>query len=322
MTDDDVEEQKQKEPEPAETQAKTKPPKPEEKNLTGTVINIIILIFIVAMLTYALYQTGNPSSEKILLLATTTSTVNSGLLDEILPDFEDEYDVTVKVTPVGTGQALEMGRRGDVDILMVHAPLQEQEFVDQSYGTQRYLVCYNYFVIVGPSNDPANLKNAPNSSEAMRIIFEGEFKFVSRGDESGTHIKEKELWADAGFDYESEIDIPENEWYKSVGTGMGNTLTIANELEALTHDVYALSDEGTFWAYEGNLDLKIVLREDQNLMNQYSLIPINPDKFSHVNYDMSMKFVDWITSQETQDKIANFEKNGHRLFVPNDDIPP
>ena len=317
MTDDEVEEQKQKEPEPSETKSKTKPSKPEKKNFTGTVINIIIVIFIIVMLIYALYQTGNPSSEKTLLLATTTSTANSGLLDEILPNFEEEYDVTVKVTPVGTGQALEMGKRGDVDILMVHAPLQEQEFIDQGYGTQRYLVCYNYFVIVGPSNDPANLKNAPNSSEAMRIIFEGEFEFVSRGDESGTHTKEKELWQDAGFDYESEIDIPENQWYNSVGTGMGNTLTIANEMEA-----YTLSDEGTFWAYEGNLDLEIVLREDPNLLNQYSVIPINLDKFSYVNHDLSMKFVDWITSQEIQDMIASFEKNGHRLFVPNADIPP
>jgi tungstate transport system substrate-binding protein len=317
MTDDEIEEQKQKEPEPTEKKPKTKPPKPEEKNFTGTIINIIVVIFIVAMLTYALYQTGNPSSEKILWLATTTSTVNSGLLDEILPDFEEEYDVTVRVTPVGTGQALEMGRRGDFDILMVHAPLQEQEFVDQGYGIERHLVFYNYFVLVGPSNDPANLRNAPNSSEAMRIIFEGEFEFVSRGDESGTHTKEKELLQDAGFDYESEIDIPENQWYKSVGAGMGNALMIANELKA-----YTLSDEGTFWAYEGNLDLEIVFREDQNLLNQYSVIPINPDKFSHVNHDLSMKFVDWITSQEIQDRIANFEKNGHRLFIPNADIPP
>jgi tungstate transport system substrate-binding protein len=317
MPENKKEEPIEKEPEPSETQTKTKPPKPEKKNLTGTVINIIIVIFIVTMLTYALYQTGNPSSEKILWLATTTSTVNSGLLDEILSNFENEYNCTVKVTPVGTGQALEMGRRGDVDILMVHAPSQEQEFIEQGYGTERYLVCYNYFVIVGPSNDPANLKNAPNSSEAMRIIFEGEFKFVSRGDDSGTHIKEKELWYDAGFDYESEIDILENQWFLSVGAGMGNALIIANEKEA-----YTLSDEGTFWAFEGNLDLEIVLREDQNLMNQYSVIPINPDKHSHVNYDLSMKFVNWITSSDTQEKIANFEKNGHRLFVPNANAPP
>ncbi len=315
MNENEKEEQKQKEPEPSEKKPKTKPPKPKKKNITGTAINIIIVIFIIAMLAYALYQTGNPSSEKILLLATTTSTANSGLLDEILPDFEKEYDVTVKVTPVGTGQALEMGRRGDVDILMVHAPLQEQEFVDQGYGTERYLVCYNYFVIVGPSDDPADIKNAQNVSEAMRIIFTSqstEVKFVSRGDESGTHTKEKQLWVNAGFDYESEIDVLENQWYLSAGAGMGNALIIANELEA-----YTLSDEGTFWAFEGNLDLEIVLREDQNLTNQYSVIPIDPDEHSHVNYDSSMKFVNWITSSNTQEKIAKFEKNDHRLFMPN-----
>lgn len=317
MPENHKEEPIEKEPEPTEKKPKPEPPKPEEKSFTGTIINIIIVIFIISILIYALYQAGNPSSEENLWLATTTSTANSGLLDEILPVFEDEFNCTIKVVPVGTGQALELGRWGDVDILMVHAPFQEQEFIDQGYGTQRYLVCYNYFVIVGPPNDPANLKNAPNSSEAMRIIFEGEFKFVSRGDESGTHTKEKELWQDAGFDYESEIDIFENQWYLSVGGGMGNALIIANEMKA-----YTLSDEGTFWAFEGNLDLDIVLREDQNLMNQYSVIPINPDKHSHVNYDLSMKFVNWITSSDTQEKIANFEKNGHGLFVPNADGPP
>ncbi len=317
----EVEEEKEPEPvtvegeeEPEQTtpNAKPKSRKPEKKYYTGAIINIAILIVIISLLTYALYQSGNPDSKNTLLLATTTSTANSGLLDEIIPDFEDNYDATVKITPVGTGQALELGKNGDVDILMVHAPEREQEFVDQGYGIQRYLVCYNYFVIVGPLDDPANLKNVPNSSEAMRMIFEGEFKFASRGDDSGTHTKEKELWTNAGYDYESEIDIPGNEWYLSVSAGMGDTLIRANELQA-----YTLSDEGTFWAYEGNLDLEIVLREDPNLLNQYSVIPINPDKHSHVNYDLSMKFVDWIISQEIQDKIGNFEKNGHILFVPN-----
>jgi tungstate transport system substrate-binding protein len=309
-----IEEEHGKEPEQEKTSTKAKPKskKPEKKYYTGTIINIAILIVIISLLTYALYQSGNPDSKNTLLLATTTSTANSGLLYEILPDFEDEFDVNVKVIPVGTGQALEMGKRGDVDILMVHIPEREQEFVNQGYGTQRYPVCYNYFVIVGPSNDPENLKNAPNSSEAMRMVFEGEFKFVSRGDESGTHIKEQALWAAAGFDYESEIDTPDNDWYYSVSAGMGDTLIRANELRA-----YTLSDEGTFWAFEGGLDLEIVLREDPNLLNQYSVIPIDSDKHSHVNSDLSLKFVEWITSQDTQDKIANFEKNGHHLFIPN-----
>jgi tungstate transport system substrate-binding protein len=146
----------------------------------------------------------------------------------------------------------------------------------------------------------------------MRMIFEGEHKFASRGDDSGTHTKERTLWASAGYDYESEIDIPGNEWYLSVSAGMGDTLIRANELQA-----YTLSDEGTFWAYEGDLDLEIVLREDPNLLNQYSVIPIDPDKHSHVNYDLSMKFVDWITSSEIQVRIGDYEKNDHTLFIPN-----
>ncbi len=144
------------------------------------------------------------------------------------------------------------------------------------------------------------------------MIFDSGSVFASRGDDTGTHIKEQSLWVAAGFDYASEIDISGNEWYYSVNTGMGTTLMRANELEA-----YTLSDEATFWAYEGSLDLIIVQREDSNLLNQYSVIPMNPDKFSHVNYKLAIDFVDWLTSQEIQDKIASFERNGHLLFVPN-----
>lgn len=288
-------------------------PLPSKKYHGRTAAWIIAFLLIISALGFALYMTGNPSSEKTLLLATTTSTANSGLLDEILPDFEERYDCTVKVTPVGTGQALEMGGRGDVDVLMVHAPSREEDFISEGYGTQRYPVCYNYFVIVGPSSDPANIGNAGNVSEAMRMIFEGEDSdFVSRGDDSGTHTKEKSLWEVAGFDYDTEIDIQENDWYYSVSAGMGNTLIRANELEA-----YTLSDEGTFYVYEGELDLEIVLREDPILLNQYSVIPVNPGKFSHVNYELSWDFVEWITSENTQERIGDFEGNGHNLFVPN-----
>jgi tungstate transport system substrate-binding protein len=279
-----------------------------------TITWIIAFILIISTLGLALYMTGNPSSEKTLLLATTTSTANSGLLDEIIPDFEEKYDCTVKVTPVGTGQALEMGRRGDVDVLMVHAPMDEEEFVGEGYGTQRYPVCYNYFVIVGPSSDPADVNNAVNVSDAMKKIFSTQSKFASRGDDSGTHTKEKMLWEVAGFDYSSEIDIFENDWYLSFSAGMGTTLTNANVEQA-----YTLSDEGTFYAYEGDLDLEIALREDPILLNQYSVIPVNPGKFLHVNYRLSWAFVEWITSENTQERIGDFEANGHNLFVPNAD---
>jgi tungstate transport system substrate-binding protein len=284
-----------------------------EKKYYGRIIAIVVVLaLIISGVGYALYYTGNPDSDKILLLATSTSTANSGLLDEILPNFEDEYGVKVKVTPVGTGQALEMGRRGDVDILLVHAPSREQQFVLEGYGTERYPVCYNYFVIVGPPDDSADLKNAVNVTDAIQKVYDDEHNFVSRGDDSGTHTKEKSLWEGAGFDYTNDIDIYGNEWYKSVSAGMGDTLFRANELKS-----YTLSDEGTFWSVEDTIELEVVLREDPSLLNQYSVIPVNPDKFSFVNYDLAVKFVNWISSEETQGRIDKFEANDHKLFIPN-----
>jgi tungstate transport system substrate-binding protein len=242
------------------------------------------------------------------LLATTTSTANSGLLYEILPYFEEKYNVLVKVIPVGTGQALELGRRGDVDIIIVHAPLKEKEFIEKGYGTERYNIFYNYFVIVGPPSDPAGIKEAKDAPHALKKIFDNRSKFVSRGDDSGTHTKEKELWKSLGLNYELEVDTIENEWYLSVNAGMGDTLVRANEMRA-----YTLTDEGTFWAFD-NLELEILFRDDTNLRNQYSIIPINPQRFPHVNHDLAMKLVSWMLSKETKLKIANFKKDGHTLF--------
>lgn len=287
-----------------------------EKRYYGrTIATAVVLILVISLVGYALYYTGNPNSERLLLLATTTSTANSGLLDEILPYFEKNYDVRVKVTPVGTGQALEMGRRGDVDVLMVHAPTREQHFIDSGYGTQRYSVCYNYFVILGPKDDPAGIRNALNITDVMQKIYYGEHRFASRGDDSGTHSKEKELWKEAGFDYGNDIDIPDNDWYKSVSAGMGDTLFRADVLDA-----YSLSDEGTFWSVSDTIELEILFPEDPHLLNQYSVIPVNPEKFSHVNYDMALEFVNWIISEETQERIGSFEANGHKLFIPNAEV--
>jgi tungstate transport system substrate-binding protein len=286
------------------------------KSNKGTVISAVLIVALISLVAFSLYYTGPGSSdsEKTLSLATTTSTHNSGLLDEILPNFEDEYDAVVKVTPVGTGQALELGRRGDVDILLVHAPSSEQEFVDEGYGTKRYLVCYNHFVLVGPQDDPAGIAPASNVSEALQLICESESKFATRGDESGTHKKEKKLWEMAGYDYSEDIDLLDNDWYLSVSAGMGDTLMRAYELQT-----YTLSDEGTYWAYQGNMDLEIKLKDDPNLLNQYSVIPVDPEKHDHVKYELSMDFVEWITSERVQNMIADFEANGHKLFVPNAD---
>lgn len=266
---------------------------------------------------FSLYLVTSSTSKQTILLATTTSVANSRLLDKILPDFEKKYNVMVKVLPVGTGQAIEMGKRGDVDIILVHAPIKEKEFVSHGYGTKRYQVCYNYFVIIGPPSDPADVGHAQNITEALNRIFNTHSKFISRGDESGTHTKEKLLWKAAGFDYTYEIDILDKEWYFSVCAGMGDTIIRANELEA-----YTLSDEGTFWAYNGDLALRILLRDDPDLLNQYSVIPVNSEKFSHVEYDLVMNFVKWITSPETRERIGNFTNNGHQLFTPTAETSP
>jgi tungstate transport system substrate-binding protein len=277
------------------------------------VIPILVIVTIIVLIGTALvYTSGLFNEEDVLLLATTTSTANSGLLDEIMPDFEEEYHCVVKITPVGTGQALEMGRRGDADILLVHAPSSEIEFVEQGYGTERTQVMYNEFVIVGPPSDHAGIKGMKNTTTALNLIHNSETKFASRGDDSGTHKKETSLWSEAGFDYSSQIDIPDNNWYISVSAGMGDTLTRANELEACT-----LTDEGTFFSYESDLDLEIMVKGTSSLINQYSIIPINPDKHPHVNSDLAEEFVDWLVSVHVQEKIGDFEANGKTLFTPN-----
>jgi len=283
------------------------------KSKKDIVIAIIVVGTIVVIIGAALvYTSGLLSGEDILLLATTTSTANSGLLDEIIPDFEDRYNCIVKITPVGTGQALEMGRRGDADVLLVHAPTSEIKFVEQGYGTERTLVMYNEFIIVGPPADPAGIKGLVNTTTALNGIQERKTNFASRGDDSGTHKKERSLWSEAGFDYSSEVDIPDNNWYLSVSAGMGDTLTRANELEA-----YTLTDEGTYFAYQSDLDLDVIVKGAPSLINQYSVIPVNPDKHSHVKDDLAEDFVEWLVSENVQEMIGDFEANGKTLFTPN-----
>jgi tungstate transport system substrate-binding protein len=252
------------------------------------------------------------NDESTLLLATTTSTANSGLLDEIIPDFQKKYDCVVKITPVGTGAALQMGRDGDADVLLVHAPSSEIEFVEQGYGTERTLVMFNQFIIVGPPADPAGIQDSCDTVASLKTIYENDIAFVSRGDDSGTHKKEKSLWEGAGYDYATEIDIPDNDWYKSVSAGMGDTLTRASELQA-----YTMTDEGTYFAYQSDLDLESMVKGDDTLFNQYGVIPVNPDKHDHVNNDLAEKFVEWLTSPEVQKMIGDFTANGKQLFIPN-----
>lgn len=244
-----------------------------------------------------------------LILATTTSTYDSGLLDYILPDFESTYHVEVDVVAVGTGQAIALGESGDADVLLVHARALEDAFVETGNGLIRYDVMYNDFVIVGPQDDPAGVAGMSDVTSALQQIAQSESTFVSRGDNSGTHVKEQSIWAAA------EIE-PEGGWYNSVGQGMGATLTIADELQG-----YALSDRATYLArVEEGLLLPILVEGDPLLFNPYGVIPVNPATHPNINAEAGQTFAHWLTSLSTQELIASFEVNGNLLFTP-DSVP-
>jgi tungstate transport system substrate-binding protein len=240
-----------------------------------------------------------------LRLATTTSTDDSGLLDAILPVFEEEFNVTVDVIAVGTGQALELGRNGDVDVVLVHDRAREDAFVAEGHGVARFDVMYNDFIIVGPEADPAGIADSATAVEAFTTIAGAEAPFISRGDDSGTHGREKSIWALA------EIE-PAGDWYQSTGQGMGEVLTIANEQQA-----YTLADRGTYLSRLGeNFELVILVEGDDSLLNPYGVIPVNPEKNDSINGPLAEQFVNWLTSVETQELIAGFTINGEPLFFP------
>jgi tungstate transport system substrate-binding protein len=240
-----------------------------------------------------------------VLLATTTSTQDSGLLDYILPDFEKKYNVKVDVIAVGTGQSLQLGARGDADVVLTHARAQEEAFVKAGNGTVRYDVMYNDFVILGPSSDPAGIKGLKSATEAFRKIAEKRAPFISRGDNSGTEIKEKSIWAKLNI-------TPKGDWYVSAGQGMGAVLTMAGETQA-----YTLSDRATYARRKGGkLELEIVVEGDQDLFNPYSVIPVNPAKHPQVDAKLGQAFADWMTALDTQALIASYKINGQQMFVP------
>jgi tungstate transport system substrate-binding protein len=246
----------------------------------------------------------------VLMMATTTSTDNTGLLDELAPAFQEATGIELRWTAVGTGNALELGKNCDVDVLLVHAPDLEKTYVADGYGTDRHQVMYNDFVIIGPPDDPAGIKGI-TAVEALKTIRSKEAAFASRGDNSGTHAKELGLWENAG------IKEPDKEsWYIQTGQGMLNTINIAAERNA-----YTLTDRGTFIKYEANHDgnppLVILVEGDESLFNQYSVIAVNPERCQNVKYDLAMKFIEWMLSDEAQRKIADFRVLGKQLFTPN-----
>jgi len=252
--------------------------------------------------------TAVPAEPGTLILATTTSTQDSGLLDVILPDFQQQYNVQVDVVAVGTGQAIKLGEDGNADVLLVHARAQEDAFMEAGHGVRREDVMYNDFIIVGPASDPAGIKGGTSAVEAFQKIAQTQSPFISRGDDSGTHSKEKSIWKAA------EIE-PAGDWYISAGQGMGAVLTMADEQQA-----YTLSDRATYLArtLEG-LQLEILVEGDALLFNPYGVLAVNPDKGPHIKADLANAFIDWIVSVPTQEKIGQFgvDKFGQSLFVPN-----
>ncbi len=246
-------------------------------------------------------------AEKNIILSTTTSTQDSGLLDALIPIFEKKTGYFVKTIAVGSGQAMAMGQKGEADVLLVHSPDAEKKFVSGGYGVNRQLVMHNDFIIVGPSSDPAKIKGVKSTTEAFKKIAAARAVFLSRGDNSGTHAKEKVIWKAAGTGYEGE------KWYQQTGLGMGQTLNVASEKRA-----YTLADRGTYLALKKRLDLPILVEGDTILLNIYHVIEVNPAKWPKVNAKGGKAFADFMVSPEAQAIIKTFgvDKHGSPLFFP------
>ena len=249
---------------------------------------------------------GPPPDPRPLTLATTTSTRDTGLLDALVPKFEEQTGIAVKVIAVGTGMALELGRRGDADVLLTHAPAAEHAFMDAGHGSERHPVMHNDFVLVGPADDPAGVRNAASIVDAFRRIADARAPFVSRGDESGTHLKERHIWSETAVE-------PAADWYVEGGSGMSAILSIANHKQA-----YTLSDRGTFLSQSSRLDLEILAEGDPLLKNPYAVIVVNRDNHPGVNHEAARKFAAFLRTPATQQAIGRFgvEEYGQPLFFP------
>jgi tungstate transport system substrate-binding protein len=280
-------------------------------------LSVVIVLAVIgsAIGAYLLVREDEPQA---LMLATTTSTQDSGLLDYILPDFEKKNNAKVEVIAVGSGQAMELGKRGDVDVLLVHSPASEKQFVADGYGESRTLVMYNQFVIVGPEDDPAGTRQAHNATDAFARMKDngtsGGAVFVSRSDNSGTYTKELTFWSNLGFN-KTQVVAFNDSWYKQTGQGMGAALDMCEQLDA-----YTLSDDATYYARVADdliPHLNITSGGGSDLFNQYSVIPVSATLWTHINHTLALDFVSWITSNQTQDLIASYVKYGHQLFFPN-----
>jgi len=247
--------------------------------------------------------------EKSIVVSSTTSTQDSGLFGHILPLFKQKTGIDVKVVAQGTGQALDTGRRGDADVVFVHAKSAEEKFLAEGEGVKRFPVMYNDFVLIGPKSDPAGVKGMKDVAKALQTIKEKQAPFISRGDRSGTHIAELALWnKDAGIDIEKD----KGPWYKSIGQGMGAALNTAGASNA-----YVLSDRGTWLSFKNKGDLQILVEGDKRLFNQYGVMLVNPAKHPNVKKNLGQQFIDWLVSPEGQKAIADYKINGEQLFYPN-----
>ena len=248
------------------------------------------------------------AQEKAIIVASTTSTQDSGLFGHILPIFKQKTGIDVKVISQGTGQALDTGRRGDADVVFVHARPQEEKFVADGFGVKRFPVMYNDFVLIGPRSDPAGIMGKP-IVDALRAIKQQSAPFVSRGDKSGTHAAELALWKAA------EIDVAgadKGEWYREIGQGMGAALNTASAMNG-----YVLADRGTWISFKNKGELDILVEGDKRLFNQYGVMLVNPAKHAHVKKELGQAFVDWLVSAEGQKAIADYKIDGQQLFFPN-----
>lgn len=274
---------------------------PSRRQLAASALAVICLVALPAH-----------AEDRTITVASTTSTQDSGLFGYLLPAFKKRSGIAVRVVAQGTGQALDTGRRGDVDVVFVHDRAQEEKFVTEGFGVRRYPVMYNDFIIVGPKQDPARISGLRDVTAALKAISAKGGPFISRGDKSGTHSAELRLWKAAGVD----VNDAKGGWYRSIGQGMGATLNTA-----AASGGYALTDRATWLAFKNKGDLKVLVEGDNRLFNQYGVILVNPQKHRHVNAKDGQIFVDWLVSPEGQKAIAAYRIGGRQLFFPNANAP-
>ncbi len=253
------------------------------------------------------------AQEKSIVVSSTTSTQDSGLFGHILPLFKAKTGIDVKVVSQGTGQALDTGRRGDADVVFVHARSAELKFLEEGFSTKRYPVMYNDFVLIGPKSDPAGIKGSKDIVAALKTIKDKGAPFISRGDKSGTHVAELALWKVAGIDVEAANSSKDlGPWYKSIGQGMGAALNTAS-----AGNSYVLADRGTWLSFKNRGDLVIAVEGDKRLFNQYGVMLVNPAKHPNVKKELGQQFIDWLVSAEGQKAISDYKIGGEQLFYPN-----